>query len=114
MFYLFMVLYLTTFRFIGGPPAFLSLLINELETFIWTGDINKHGFVTVNWGIICNPKSVGGLQVVNFQFENKAHLLSLVWDFSYNYLPWISLMKARFLKSKYQRVEVLLFFLHLT
>jgi len=60
--------------------------------------------VTVNWGTICNPKSEGGLQVVNFQLENKAYPLRLAWDFAYNYRPWISLMKARFLKSKYQRV----------
>jgi len=60
--------------------------------------------VTANWDTICNPKSEGGLQVVNFQHENKCYLLRLVWDFAYNYRPWISLMKARILKSKYQRV----------
>ena len=59
--------------------------------------------MTINWGTICNLKSEGGLQVVNFQFENKAYLLRLAWDFTYNYRPWNSLMKAQFLKSKYQR-----------
>jgi len=60
--------------------------------------------VTINWGTICNPKSEVGLQVVNFRLENKNYLLRLAWDFAYNYHSWISLMKARFLKSMYQRV----------
>jgi len=80
----------------------LKLVDKWVRNVIWTGDINKQGFVTVNWGTIC--KSKGGLQVVNFQLKNKAYLLRLAWDFAYNYRPWTSLMKARFLKNKYQRV----------
>jgi len=95
-----MVLGLTTFRFIGDPPTFLRMVKN----FIWTGDINKQDFVTINWSIICNTKSEGGLQVVNFQLKIKAYHLRLAWDFAYNYHSLISLMKARFLKFKYQRV----------
>jgi len=57
-------------------------------------DINKQGSVIVNWVTICNPKSEGGVQVVNSQLENKAYLLRLAWDFAYNYRPWISLMKT--------------------
>jgi len=43
-------------------------------------------------------------QQINFQLENKVYLLRLAWDFAYSYRPWTSLMKARFLKNKYQRV----------
>jgi len=61
-----MFLYLTTFRFIDGPPAFLSLLINGLETLFRKVILIKKGYVIVNWGIIDNPKFGGGLQVINF------------------------------------------------
>jgi len=37
--------------------------------FIWIGA--KIGMVNVNWDIVCNPKSDGGLQVLDFQMETQ-------------------------------------------
>jgi len=93
------------FHIYKWSSSLLKLVDKWVRNFIWTSDINKQGSVTVNWGTICNPKSEGGPQVIYFQLENKAYLLRLAWNFAYNYYPWISLMKAWFLKSKYQRVE---------
>jgi len=92
------------FQVYRWSSSLLKLVDKWVRNFIWIGDINEQGSVIINWGTICNPKSEGGLEVVNFQLENKAYLLRLAWDFTYNYPPWISLMKAWFLKSKYQRV----------
>jgi len=92
------------FQVYKWPSSLLKLVDKWVRNFIWAGDINKKGFVTVNWGTISNLNSKGGLQVINFQLENKAYLLRFAWEFTYNYRPWISLMKARFLKSKYPRV----------
>jgi len=92
------------FQVYRWPSNLLKLVDKWVRNFIWIGDIIKQGSVTVHWGTIGNHKPEGEFQVVNFQLENKAYLLRLVWDFSYNYHHWISLMKAWFLKSRYQRV----------
>jgi len=68
-----------SFQFYRWPSSLLKLFDKWVRNFLWTGDINKQGYVTVNWGTICNPKSEGELQVVNFQFENKTYLLRLAW-----------------------------------
>jgi len=40
--------------------SLLKLNDKWLRNIIWTDDINKQGFVTVNWDTICNSKSEDG------------------------------------------------------
>jgi len=49
------------FQVYKWPSSLLKLVDKWVRNFIWTGDINKQGSVTVNWGTICNPKSEGRL-----------------------------------------------------
>jgi len=93
-----------SFQVYRWPSSLLKLIDKWVRNFILKSDIDKQDFVIVNWDTIFNPESEGGLQVVNFHLENKAYLLRLAWNFAYNYCYWISLIKARFLKSKYQIV----------
>jgi len=46
-----------------------------IRHFIWIGA--KIGMVNVNWDIVSNPTLDGGLQVLDFQVENKVYLLRL-------------------------------------
>jgi len=68
--------------------------------FIWTGDTQRQGLMTVNWTWVCAQKSFGGLQVTNILVENKAFLLRLAWDFVCSVLSWTEMMKKWFLKCK--------------
>ena len=46
-----------------------------------------------------------GLQILAFQIENKAYLFQLKWNFAYSSLPWSSLMRDKFLHSKYVKIR---------
>jgi len=65
-----------------------------IRNFVWTGDVNKAGLVSVKWNPSCSSKQDGGLQVLNLQVENKAYLLLLwlAWDFTYSNMPWSIIM----------------------
>jgi len=49
---------------------------------------------TVKWFILCSYKVKSGLQVTNIQLENKAYMLCLPWDFGYDKITWVELMRS--------------------
>jgi len=48
-----------------------------IQNFVWTGNTQKRGLLTIKLAILCGFKVNGGLQVTNIQLENKAYMLHL-------------------------------------
>jgi len=59
------------FQLYKWPSNLLKVVDKWVRNFIWTGDINKQGYVTVNWDTIRNPKSEVGFKLLIFNLKIK-------------------------------------------
>lgn len=62
--------------------------------FLWYGNgINKAGKCLVRWDIVCLPKFVGGLGVLDLKTQNKALLTKYLFKFFNKHnIPWVKLL----------------------
>jgi len=61
-------------------PKVLHLIDAHCRSYLWegSGTITKKALVT--WEYVCNPKCVGGLNLINISLWNKSALAKFLWD----------------------------------
>ena len=69
--------------------------------FYWNAADNKRKYRMVKWDLICRPKNMGGLGIINTRIMNKCLLLKWWWKImSLDDRPaWLKLLKAKYFPS---------------
>lgn len=63
------------------PKEVIRKLQSAINNFIWTGDLQKRGAVTVKWEEICKPFEEFGLGIRDLEEFNTAGMVKLAWEF---------------------------------
>jgi len=79
------------------PCHLLKLLDSWLKNFIWSGDILTKKVYTVSWKVLCQPWSLGGLDVKPYRLINESLMLKLAWKLNSSDSQWSILCRHRFL-----------------
>lgn len=61
------------------PKKILSMITSVYRIFLWTGSNKYSRRALVAWDILCQPKSTGALNLLNFFMWNKAAICKLLW-----------------------------------
>ncbi|KAL3628348.1 hypothetical protein CASFOL_027394 [Castilleja foliolosa] len=80
-------------------------ICNKLDAisrkFWWGSNSNGNSLMLKSWDVICSPKSIGGLGFRRHHDANLALMAKLAWALASNSSsPWISLIKAKYLRGK--------------
>lgn len=69
--------------------------------FYWNSSDNKHKYRMVKWDLICRPKSMGGLGIINTLVMNKCLMIKWWWKIMFleERPTWLSLLKAKYFPS---------------
>ncbi|XP_019242573.1 PREDICTED: uncharacterized protein LOC109222707 [Nicotiana attenuata] len=61
------------------PKKIMKMIETLCRTFLWTGSNEFSRKALIAWDKICQPKSAGGLNVMNIRIWNKAAVLKHLW-----------------------------------
>lgn len=68
--------------------------------FLWSGTSSNYRKAPIAWDIVCNPKSVGGLNIILLAEWNQATMLKLLWNIQGNKDKlWIKWLEAYYVKG---------------
>lgn len=70
-----------------------------INNFIWMGDTQKKGLVTINWKDICKPATERGLGIRSLEDINNAGMSKLAWWFLKGQRQWCDFMKNRYYRK---------------
>ena len=81
------------FRSLQLPAGIIKEMDRVLRQCLWRGNSDTPKQSLAAWDMLCKPKSVGGVGIVNFPKQNEALLLKHLHKF-YNMaeVPWVSLI----------------------
>ena len=81
--------------------AILDHVDKSSRNFLWYGnDINKKGKCLASWEMICKPKNLGGLGVLNLRMQNQALLIKHMYKFFNKAdIPWVKLIWDAYYQS---------------
>jgi len=80
-----------------APKGILQQMRNIQRSFLWSGNGDKKKWALLAWNKLCQPKSMGGLNLVDPWVVNRTYGDKLWWKWIKNpTLPW-----ARHWKEKY-------------
>ncbi|XP_075092363.1 uncharacterized protein LOC142172600 [Nicotiana tabacum] len=74
---------------------------NQKLNYLWTGSHDTTHRAPIAWETLCKPKTVGGLNMVNYERWNKAALIKLLWAImSKKDKLWIKWIHCHYIKKK--------------
>ncbi|XP_019226034.1 PREDICTED: uncharacterized protein LOC109207550 [Nicotiana attenuata] len=83
------------------PKKIIQLVNSVCRIFLWTGSYSPSKRALISWDRICMPVSAGGLNVINFEWWNKAALCKLMWAVhSKKDALWIKWIHSVYIKKK--------------
>ncbi|KAL9670582.1 hypothetical protein QQ045_008135 [Rhodiola kirilowii] len=81
------------------PKCVLKKISAICRNYLWTGAASRRRNL-VTWKVVCKPKHVGGLGILNLSIFNKALLLGQFWDVAQKKdSMWIKWMNIYFFKD---------------
>ncbi|CAK8562737.1 unnamed protein product [Lathyrus sativus] len=90
--------WLTCFPF---PKTVLQKIESICRIFLWTGGFKGNRKALVAWKQIYNPRSHGGLNIVDIEVWNKSTIMKLLWNLSGNEDSlWVKCVQTYYLKNK--------------
>lgn len=62
------------------PKSLLQRIEVAIRSYLWTGDINKRGFLNIEWKRCCDPLNEGGFRIRSIRLANASFNCKLTWD----------------------------------
>nr|XP_016440329.1 PREDICTED: uncharacterized protein LOC107766112 [Nicotiana tabacum] len=105
------------FKYLGVPLSTRKITISQCmplverivdrirsctsKNYLWTGSHDTTHRAPIAWETLCKPKTVGGLNMVNYERWNKAALIKLLWAImSKKDKLWIKWIHCHYIKKK--------------
>jgi len=89
-----------SFHVYQWPRKLLKALDRWIKKIIWSGDINNKKVCIGAWRTLCNPWSVGGLDLKSTSLINESLILQLGWKLILEESQWSLFFKRRFLSNE--------------
>ena len=80
------------------PPAWFFKAIDKIRhAFLWNGtEVVEGGKCLVNWPMVCQPKDIGGLGILDLEILSKAFRVRWAWNLRANEKrPWCNLAEPQ-------------------
>ncbi|WVZ83546.1 hypothetical protein U9M48_030683, partial [Paspalum notatum var. saurae] len=86
--------------FIEAPKGVLKKLDYYRSRFFWQCDEHKKKYRLAKWCILCKPKHIGGLGILNLEVQNRCLLSKWLFKLINEDGLWQDLLKRKYLSNK--------------
>ncbi|WVZ83504.1 hypothetical protein U9M48_030646 [Paspalum notatum var. saurae] len=86
--------------FIEAPKGVLKKLDYYRSRFFWQCDEHKKKYRLAKWCILCKPKHIGGLGILNLEVQNRCLLSKWLFKLINEDGLWQDLFKRKYLSNK--------------
>lgn len=79
----------------------IKIIEGYCRSFLWTGEAQITKKALTTWDIVCTPKTIGGMGLINMEKWNKAAASRLCWDLAHKEDKlWIKWVHTFYIKSQ--------------
>ncbi|XP_019263748.1 PREDICTED: uncharacterized protein LOC109241462 [Nicotiana attenuata] len=83
------------------PKKIMKMIETICRTFLWTGSNAISRKALIAWDKICQPKTTGGLNIINMRVWNKAAIIKQLWALAMKKdALWIKWTHSYYIKNK--------------
>jgi hypothetical protein len=86
--------------FFEVPKGVLEKIDYFRSRFFWQGEGHKKKYRLAKWDVICQPKEVGGLGILNLEVHNKCLLSKWLYKLLNEEGMWQSLLRRKYLANR--------------
>ena len=86
--------------FFEVPKGVLEKIDYFRSRFFWQGEGHKKKYRLAKWDVICQPKEVGGLGILNLEVQNKCLLSKWLYKLLNEEGMWQSLSRRKYMANR--------------
>jgi hypothetical protein len=86
--------------FFEVPKGVLEKIDYFRSRFFWQGDGHKKKYRLARWDVLCQPKELGGLGILNLEIQNKCLLSKWLYKLLNEEGMWQSLLRRKYLANR--------------
>jgi hypothetical protein len=86
--------------FFEVPREVLARLDQIRSRFIWNEEGHKRKYKLTKWNIVCSPKDLGGLGVIDLDLQNKCLLSKWIFKLINEDGLWQTILRNKYMRGK--------------